>query len=96
VKPGDHVRTKVPLRGTARGPSAAHRDGCPREIPTGGSCDLFDVARITGWLTLHYDLDESGPREPYRCEAIAFSDQAEPAARPPLPSIIPEGTPNTE
>lgn len=96
MKPGDHVRTKVTLTGTAQGPSEAHGDGGHCEIPAGGVCEVFDVERNTGWLTLHYDLEESGPLEPYRCEAIAFPDQVEPGPRPPLPPMIPEGTPGSE
>lgn len=96
MKAGDYVCAKVALNGTAQGRSSAHGDGGPCEIPRRGLCEVFDVERITGWLTLHHDLDESGSLEPYRCEAIAFPDQVEPATRPPLPPTIPQGPPNIE
>lgn len=95
MKAGDHVRTKAALTGIAQGPSKKHGDGRPCEIPAGAVCEVFDVERTSGWLTLHYELEASGPREPYRCEAVAFPEQVEPAARPPLPPIIPKGAPTS-
>jgi len=93
VKPGDWVRTSEPLMGFAQGPSAEHGDGAPREIPAGALCEVFSVERTTGWVTVHDDLDDSGPREPYRVEAIAEPDMLTSAERPELPPMIPKGTP---
>jgi hypothetical protein len=94
VKPGDWVRTVESLVGTAQGPSAEHGDGALREIPIGARCEVFDVEGTTGWLTVHYDLEDSGPLESYRVEAIAEPRQLVPATRPRLPDPIPEGTPD--
>lgn len=94
MKPGDWVRTTEPLMGFAQGPSAAHGDGAPQEIPAGGLCEVFSIDVKTGWVTVHFDLDDSGPREPYRIEAITEAEKLATARRPELPPIIPEGTPD--
>ena len=49
MMPGDWVRTTEPLMGFAQGPSAAHGDGAPQEIPAGGLCELFSIDATTGW-----------------------------------------------
>ena len=93
MKPGDWVRTREPLMGFAQGPSAAHGDGASREIPAGGLCEVFSIDATTGWVTVQYDLLDSGPHEPYRIEAITDRDTLTAAQRPALPPIIPAGTP---
>jgi hypothetical protein len=93
VKPGDVVRTREPLMGFEQGPSTEHGDGAPREIPADGLCEVFSIDRTTGWITVHFDLDGSGPREPYRVEAITEREMLTAARRPELPPMIPEGTP---
>lgn len=79
--------------GFAQGPSVAGGDGAPREIPAGGLCEVFSIDTATGWVTIHFDLDESGPRQPYRIQAITESQMLSAARRPDLPPMIPEGTP---
>ena len=80
---GDWVRLYESQYGTAQGPSAKHGDGRPWEVPAGGVCEVFSVDQTTGWLTLHFDLDDSGPREPYRVEVIVEPDEVEIAKKPP-------------
>jgi hypothetical protein len=93
VKAGDWVRTREPLMGFAQGPSAEHGDGAPREIPAGAPCEIFSVERRTGWVTIHYELDSGGSREPYRVETITEPEMLTVTTRPELPPMIPEGTP---
>jgi hypothetical protein len=92
MKSGDPVRTREPLMGFAQGPSAEHGDGAPREIPGGALCEVVAIDRTTGWVTVHFDLDDSGAREPYRVEAITEPAMLTAARRPELPPMIPEGT----
>jgi hypothetical protein len=94
MKPGEFIRTRQALLGVAQGPSAEHGDGAPCEIPAGSLCEIYDVQPTLGWLTLHFELLDSGPRQPYRCEAIATAQQVQPASRPRLPPLMPEGGPD--
>src|SRR5215211_7301163 len=83
-EPGEWVRLLKAEYGTAQGPSAGeHGDGEMREVPGGAACEIFAVERNTGWLTLHFELEDSGPREPFRVELIASSEDVEPAGKPP-------------
>jgi len=91
VRVGDFVRTREALAGIARGPSAAHGDGQSCEVPSGAVCEVYDIEEGLGWVTVHFDLEDSGPNQPYFCEAITTQDKLAPASRPPLPPIIPEG-----
>lgn len=76
--------------GFAQGPDPDRGDGAPREIPSGAVCEVFDVETSTGWVTVHFDLEDSGPREPYRVEAIVEPGSLTSASRPPLPPMIPK------
>ncbi|HMJ37095.1 MAG TPA: hypothetical protein VK501_24535 [Baekduia sp.] len=92
MKPGDYVRTCEPAMGFAQGPHRdQHGDGQPREIPAGALCEIFSINRATGWVTVHFDLDDSGQKEPYRVEAIVEPDMLTMGTRPSLPPMIPEG-----
>jgi hypothetical protein len=81
-EPGQWVRLIEAQYGTAQGPSVEHGDGEMREVPAGAVCEVFAVDRTTSWLTLHFDLEDSGPREPYRVELIVGPKEVEPTRRP--------------
>jgi hypothetical protein len=42
---------------------------------------------------LHFELEDSGAHQPYRVQAHAFASEVVPARRPPLPPMLPPGTP---
>jgi len=95
MKPGDFVRTREALTGIARGPSSEHGDGRACEIPRGALCEVYEVQELLGWVTVHFDLEDSGPREPFFCEAVTTEDRLEPAKRPgPPPIMMPEPPPD--
>jgi hypothetical protein len=71
--------------GFAQGPDAEHGDGAPREIPAGALCEIYAIDRTTGWVTIHFDLVDSGPKQPFRVEAIVDADMLTIGARTPLP-----------
>jgi hypothetical protein len=82
VKVGDMVRLREAQYGFAQGPSAAHGDGRACEVPAGAMCEVFAIDRTTGWLTMHFDLVESWPREPFRVEIILAADDVEATGSP--------------
>lgn len=99
---GGWVKLREAHYGTAQGPSAEHGHGRPWEVPAGAICEVFGIDATAGWLTLHFDLDESGPREPYRVEVIVEPKDIEPTQKPayqgwdgvtPDPRGSSEGTP---
>jgi len=87
VRVGDWVRLRESQYGTAQGPSDKHGDGRPWEVPSGAVCEVISVDGTTGWLTLHFDLDDSGAHEPYRVEVIVEPDDVDPAEPPPLQGL---------
>jgi hypothetical protein len=91
MKPGDWVSPRGPLMGFAQGPSLDHGDGAPREIPAGALCEVFSMDRTTGWITVHFDLEDSGSLQPYRIEAITEPEFLTAAQRPKPPPPVPEG-----
>jgi hypothetical protein len=93
MKPGDWVRTHEPAMGFAQGPYPdEHGDGAPREIPADALCEVVSIDRTLGWVTIHFDLDDSGPKQPYRVEAIVEPETLTIGKRPQLPPMIPEET----
>jgi hypothetical protein len=92
VKAGDWVYTTDPVMGFAQGPSAGHGHGSPREIPAGALCEVYAIEPVRDWVTIHYDLEDSGPREPFRIQATVELAELRPGLRPSLPPIIPEGS----
>ena len=80
---GDYVRLLNDEVGTAQGPSREHGDDEMREVPAGSVCEIFGIEETPRWLTLHFALDDSGPREPYRVEIIVGEDAVEPTDPPP-------------
>ena len=91
MRAGDCVYTTEPVLGFAQGPLADYGDGAPREIPIGASCEIYAIDPTTGWVTIHFDLEDSGPKQPFRVEAIVDAEILAPRARPTLPPLIPEG-----
>jgi hypothetical protein len=92
VKFGDWAYTGKPILGFAQGLSAEHGDGAPREIPAGALCEIHSIDQTTGWVTIQFDLENSGPKQPFRVEAIVDAEMLVLGRRPALRPIIPEGT----
>ena len=92
MKSGDWAYTGKSILGFAQGPSAEHGDGAPREIPAGALCEIYSIDQTTGWVTIHFDLVDSGPKQPFRIEAIVDAEILVLGPRPALSPIIPEGT----
>ena len=88
----DWAYTGRPIRGFAQERSAEHGDGEPREIPAGAFCEIDSIDQTTGWVTIHFDLVDSGPKQPFRVEAIVDAEILVVEPRPALLPIIPEGT----
>jgi hypothetical protein len=51
-------------------------------------CEVYEVQDLLGWVTVHFDLEDSGPREPFFCEAVTTEDRLKPARRAVAPPII--------
>jgi hypothetical protein len=84
---GDFMLLKTASMGFAQGPSATHGDGAPRKISAGSRCEVFDVDRTTGFITVHWDLEDSGAHEPFRVSAIVGREDLDPAQRPAPPEM---------
>lgn len=44
---------------------------------------MFAVDPSTGWLAVHFDLDDSGERGPYKVEVIVDVDNVDVPKNPP-------------
>lgn len=92
MKSGDWAYTGKPILGFAQGLSAEHSDGAPRDIPAGALREIYSIDQTTGGVTIHFDLEDSCPQQPFRVEAIVDAEMLVLGRRPALPPIIPEGT----
>ena len=66
-------------------------------MPSGAVCEVLSVDRTSGWITLHFDLDDSGAHQPYRVEVIVERDDIDPAEPPPYKGwdgVMPEPPPD--
>jgi hypothetical protein len=70
--------TGVERRSNDSGPAGVDREPAGRSHVHTGATASGDAE-----LTLHFELDDSGPREPYRVEMIVEAPDVDPAKRPP-------------
>lgn len=92
MRPGDWVRVSEPLIGFAQRPSGTMAIVRRWRFPPARCARCSQLKRTTGWVTVHYDLGDSGRHKPGRVEAIVEPELLTATKRPELPPMIPEGT----